>query len=181
MTTTSSTLLRRRPVPHTQEYVYIKRTGGGALPDPDEVFAPLSIDGVASVGLLAERACAKFPRWGADAGQVRLFLVPLSLDADEPPTADEELRAVELTRPHWTLERAGVKPSSWLLARVALPAAAAGASCGAHARESTPPPRSSFSGGTCAPSYRRSRTRSLPLHPRRWRWGGSHGCRRWHR
>ena len=118
---------RPRHSPRAQTYVYIKRTGGGAGLDPNEVFAPLSIDGIASVGLLAKRACAEFLRWGADAGKVRLYLVAHAPEADEPPSADEEARAEELTRPHWTLVRAGVVSGSWLLARVPPPA---GASCG---------------------------------------------------
>ena len=114
-----------RPPARAQEYVFIKRA---SAPVDGDVYAKLAMRAGDAVTDLAERACAKFPRWGADAGQVRLYLVPHSLDADEPPSADEEARAAELTRPHWTLGRAGIVSGSWLLARVSLPATAAGAS-----------------------------------------------------
>jgi len=65
------------------------------------------------------RACSKFPRWGADAGQVRLHLVVHAPGGDEP-TAEAEAAALEGRRLQsgWTLERAGVLPGAWLLARV---------------------------------------------------------------
>ena len=75
---------------------------------------------------LAARACAEFTRWGAaDAGQVRLCLVPHA--GKENPTAAEEAAAVALDKPAFSLADAGVVSGSWLLARVSLPAAAAGA------------------------------------------------------
>lgn len=116
----------------------------------DEVFAPLSIDGVASVGLLAKRACAEFPRWGADAGQVHLLLVKQG--GRENPTAEEEASAEALDKPAYTLADAHVASGSWLLARVSMPAAAAGASCGTHTFLA---PASSL--------HRRPRSRSPPF------------------
>jgi len=107
--------------PRAQEYVYIKRTGGGL----DEVYAPLCIDELSSVGLLAERACAKFPRWETDAGQVRLFLVR-HVGVRKPPV-EVEASAAQLDEPALSLFDAGVVSGSWLLARVSLPAAAPGA------------------------------------------------------
>ena len=85
---------------------------------------------------LAERACAKFPRWGAaDAGQMRLYLVTEErARALQCGGSADDILAGDSLFPSDALERAGVIPGSWLLARVALPAAAAGASCArAHA------------------------------------------------
>ena len=66
----------------------MKWVGGGL----DEAYAPLSIDGVSSVGLLAARACAAFPRWGAaDAGQLRLYLVPRPAGCASPSAEAESL------------------------------------------------------------------------------------------
>ena len=106
-----------------QGHVFIKHAGTNAL--PSEAFAKLAVHAGDTVADLAERACAKFPRWRADAGQTRLCLVAHAPEADEPPSAEEEARAVELTRPHWALSRAGVVSGSWLLAHVAVPAAPA--------------------------------------------------------
>ena len=105
--------------------MYIKRTGGGL--GADEVFAPLSIDGVASVGLLAKRACTEFG-WGVPT-QMRMYLVPH--DGELKPLAEAEDRAALLDEPALLLKRAGVVPGSWLLARVSGPATAAGALTGA--------------------------------------------------
>ena len=91
----------------------------------EEVFAPLSIDGVASVGLLADRACAKFPRWGAaDAGQMRLYLVTEErARALQCGGSADVILSGDSLFPSDALERAGVIPGSWLLARVSQPAA----------------------------------------------------------
>ena len=118
-----ATRLAPPPSPRAQEFVYIKRTGGSL--DADEVFAPLSIDGVASVGLLAKRACAEFG-WGVPT-QMRLYLVPHA--GKENPTADEETSAEALDKPAYSLADAGIASGSWLLARVSGPATADGASC----------------------------------------------------
>ena len=111
--------------PRAQWHVFIKRAGGGA--SPDEVYAKLQAKASDDVADLTRRACAEFG-WGV-CTQARLYLLPHAPDADEPPSADEERRAEELTRPHWGLARARIIPGSWLLARVSLPAAAAGALC----------------------------------------------------
>ena len=119
-----ATTLPLPPLP-AQEYVYIKRLGGLA---PDEVFAPLSIDGVASVGLLAERACAKFG-WGIPT-QMRLYLVTEECARSlQRGGSTDGIFAGDALFPVDALERAGVVPGSCLLARVSQPAAAAGASC----------------------------------------------------
>jgi hypothetical protein len=111
---------------HAQaSYVYIKRAGDAA---DGEVYAALAILPGDTVALLAARACAAFA-W-ASPSRARLFLVDHPHDADEPPSAEEERVATELTRPHWALPRARVGPGSWLLARVPAPAPPpAGASC----------------------------------------------------
>ena len=167
---------------HAQaSYVYIKRAGDAAA--DGEVYAELAVLPGDTVARLAGRAVAAFPRWGAaDAGQLRLHLVERPPDADEPPSADEEALAVELKRPHWTLARAGVGAGSWLLARVAPPAAAA-APAGAlrGARAGSPSPLALV----CAYSRRRQRARSpLPFScaqaalGRRWEQVGSASSRR---
>ena len=73
---------------------------------------------------LSARARAAFG-WGATS-RVHLHLVQLA--GELKPLADAEARAALLDEPALLLERAGVVPGSWLLARVSLPAAAAGAS-----------------------------------------------------
>jgi hypothetical protein len=105
--------------------VYIKRAGDA--PADGDVFAELLILPGDTVARLAERACAKFA-WGTPS-QARLLLVDHPHDADEPPSAEQETVATELTRPHWALPRAGVRSGSWLLARVPPPPPPAGASC----------------------------------------------------
>ena len=110
------------PSPRAQEeeHVYIKRVAG------EEFYAELSIFSGDKIARLAERACAKFPRWGAaDAGQVRLFLVKRG---GKLPTPEMEAAATPLEDPSDTLVYAGIVSGSWLLARVSLPATAAGAS-----------------------------------------------------
>ena len=111
------------PYPRAQEYTYIKRASDGAFPDPGEVFAPLCIDGVSSVGLLADRACTKFG-WGVST-QTRLYLVVHPSGGDEP-SAEAEAAALRGARLQsgWTLERAGVASGSWLLARALGPGGA---------------------------------------------------------
>ena len=116
------------PPPRTQECVYIKRAGDASF--VDEAFARLEISDGDTVGILAESACRKFPRWGlVDAGQIRLFLVA-DAGADQPSVDAIDLiidNNEKLLQVNKRLSEAGVASSSWLVARVtphALPAGA---------------------------------------------------------
>ena len=104
-----------------QKHVYIKRTDNA--PVEGEVFAKLEMLAGDAVADLAERACAKFG-WGVPT-RARLYLVKHK--GELKPLAEAEARAALLDEPALRLERAGVVSGSWLLARVSLPAAAAGA------------------------------------------------------
>jgi hypothetical protein len=79
---------------------------------------------------VTKSACKEFPRWGVDAGQVKLFL---AADGGEDAPSTESIEAL-LADPSsrlgeaWSLGRARIRPGSWLLARVPPPAAAPGAS-----------------------------------------------------
>ena len=108
--------MRARRARLAQEFVYIKRTGGGL--DADEVFAPLSIDGVASVGLLAKRACTEFG-WGVPT-QMRLYIVTTeeSARALERGGSAAGILAGDALFSGDALERAGIASGSWLLARI---------------------------------------------------------------
>ena len=99
-------------------FAYVKRVGSLAF--ADEVFAPIDIQGLASISHLAVRACENFPRWQADAGQVKLFVARSS--CDDEPTAEEECAALETRlKTCWSLERAGIVQGSFLLAQVLPP------------------------------------------------------------
>ena len=106
----------------------------GDEPVEGEVYAELEKRAGDTVARLAARACKEFKRWGADAGQVRLYLVPSEerARAQLRESAASDIFESGALFPGDTLERAGVKAGSCLLARVALPAAASGASCGAR-------------------------------------------------
>ena len=122
--------------PRAQGHDFIK--GANAVPPGDvEVFAKVEMHAGDLVADLAECAWTKFPRWGADAGQVRLYLVKNC--GKENPTADEEATAVALVKPGYALTDVGIASGSWLIAWVSLPAAAAGASCGAPFLSATAP------------------------------------------
>ena len=115
-----------------EHQVFIKRTGV-APPVEGEVFAELSIFPGDTMARLTKRACVEFG-WGAPT-LARLHLVPHPPGGDEP-SAEVEAAALRGARLQsgWTLERAGVVPGSWLLARFSLPAAGAGASWRGRAR-----------------------------------------------
>ena len=116
---------------HAQaSYVYIKRAGDAAA--DGEVYAELAVLPGDTVARLAERACAKFPRWGAaDAGQLCLFLVAQKEAGGKAPSAEDEQKALsgDALFPAASLQSASVGGGALLLARVPAPAAAgAGAS-----------------------------------------------------
>ena len=92
-----------------------------------EFFAVIELRAGDNVGLLVERACEKFPRWGVDAGQVSLFRAAAG-DADRPSPATIVAVAADSAgrlSEEWPLSRAGIVKGCWLLARVPPPAAAA--------------------------------------------------------
>ena len=117
--------------PSAQGSVYIKLASESA----GGVFAKLEMRAGEAVADLAERACAKFQRWGADAGQVRLYLVPTEMRARELQRGSraDDILAGDALFAGDSLERAGIVSGSWLLARVPPPATTAGASCCARA------------------------------------------------
>ena len=89
-----------------------------------EAFAEIELRAGDSVARLVGRACKEFPRWGVDAGQVRLLLV--SAAAKEPTPAELEAALLgEPLSPFSELADVGVVSGCCLLARVPPPAAAA--------------------------------------------------------
>ena len=97
----------------------------------DETFAELPLLAGDNVARLVARACEKFPRWGVDAGQVKLFRVPNEEQARaiqrDPSSAAGILRGNSL------FSSDAVEPGSWLLARVPPPPAAAPGASRRHA------------------------------------------------
>ena len=93
----------------------------------DETFAALPLQDGDIVARLVGRACEKFG-WGAPS-RCRLFLVAPPDGVDEPSAdAIKDALSGERLQSSWPLERAGIRPGSWLLARMPPPAAAPGAS-----------------------------------------------------
>ena len=114
--------LRATPPLFRAQYAYIVRVSEPPL--EGEAFAVIELRAGDSVGLLVGRACKEFPRWGVDAGQVRLFLV--STAAKEPTPAELEAALVgEPLSAFSELADVGVVSGCCLLARVPPPAAAA--------------------------------------------------------
>jgi hypothetical protein len=94
----------------------------------DESFAELLLQTGDNVARLVGRACDKFPRWGVDAGQVKLFLIAAPDGVDEPSAdAIKDALSGERLQSSWPLERARIGPGSWLLARIATSGASGGA------------------------------------------------------
>jgi hypothetical protein len=112
-----------RPLP--SQFAFIKRVGGAAF--EEESFAKLQLGGCADVADVAVRVCKEFPHWGVHAEQVCLFLAAGGGEVRPPALAAAANPAARLGE-GLTLDRAGITPGSWLLARVPPPAAAA---CGA--------------------------------------------------
>jgi hypothetical protein len=104
-------------------FAYIMRTSETLL--ASESFAEIELSNGDTVSRLITRACEMFPRWGVDAGQVKLFLVPTGRVAanDGEPSADaiNDALSGERLQSSWLLDRAHIGPGSWLLARVPLP------------------------------------------------------------
>jgi hypothetical protein len=164
------------PAPHPQ-FAFIMRVSEPAALE-GEAFAEIELRAGDNVARLAGRACEKFPRWGVDAGQVRLLLVPAA--AQQPTLAELEaaLLGVPLS-PFSALADVGVVSGCCLLARVPPRAAAPGAflSCAPLGRFGTtaPPPTPPLPPPHTPPALQRpSRLPSLrlrltaPPRPPRW-------------
>jgi hypothetical protein len=78
-------------------------------------FAEVNIVEGDTVTRLAKRACAEFSHWGANAGQIALYLVDAVGDDLPPPSAVDSAR--HLDQIGWSLTRAGVSSGAWLVAR----------------------------------------------------------------
>ena len=92
-------------------FVRIALAGAGS-------FAEMEIRAGDDIADLAERACIKFFHWGANAGQIFLYLV--AAGGDEEPV-EEAISAVLSSGVRlsvsWLLSRATITPGAWLVAR----------------------------------------------------------------
>ena len=93
----------------------------------EDVFARVVITSSDLVTDVAERSCAKFPRWHLDAGQVRLLLVAKAGAPKPQVPAPEAFKDLKPLAEEATLESAGVTSGAWL---VAVPAPASGSGGG---------------------------------------------------
>ena len=120
-------LLTAPAPPRQTSFVWVLPVSDTAL--ADRVFGKVPLTGSADVADVAKRACEEYPRWGVDAGQVKLFAVT---KAGKAPTSTEIQAALllEPLSPFDTLADAGIVSGSCLLAHVPPlpPAAAPGAS-----------------------------------------------------
>ena len=89
-------------------FVRIALAGAGS-------FAKMEIRAGDDIADVVERACAKFSHWGANAGQIALYLVDAVGDDLPPPSAVDSAR--HLDQIGWSLMRAGVSSGAWLVAR----------------------------------------------------------------
>ena len=89
------------------------------------VFGKVPHAGCTDVADVSERACEKFPHWGVNAGQVKLFRVPGGRDKALAIEADPSLAAGVLIAANKLAADEAVEPGSWLLARVPPPPAKA--------------------------------------------------------
>ena len=94
----------------TNDYVWIKLATA-----KEDVFAKVTITSSDLVTDVAERSCAKFPRWRLDAGQVQLFKLAEAGPKPQVP-APEEFKGLEPLAEEATLESVGVASKSWLVA-----------------------------------------------------------------
>ena len=101
-------------------------------PLANEAFVELPIQAGDNAARLVGRACEKFPRWGADAGQVKLFLVREGRERALAVEDNPSLAASVLISANKLAADDCVEPGSWLLARVpSQPVAAAPSGRGA--------------------------------------------------
>jgi hypothetical protein len=89
-------------------FVRIALAGAGS-------FAKMEIRAGDDIADVADRACAEFSHWGANAGQIALYLVDAVGDDLPPPSAVDSAR--HLDQIGWSLTRAGVSSGAWLVAR----------------------------------------------------------------
>jgi hypothetical protein len=89
-------------------FVRIELAGAGS-------FAEMEIRAGDDIADVANRACAEFSHWGANAGQIALYLVDAVGDDLPPPSAVDSAR--HLDQIGWSLTRAGVSSGAWLVAR----------------------------------------------------------------
>ena len=129
------TLPRLSSAPRQTPFVWVLPVSDTAL--AGRVFGKVPLAGSADVADVAKRTCEEYPRWGVDAGQVKLFAVT---KAGKAPTSAEIEAALllEPLSPFVTLADAGIVSGSCVLARVPPPPAAAP---GASRRRAGDPPR----------------------------------------
>ena len=88
----------------------------------EDVFAKVAITSSDLVTDVAERSCAKFPRWRLDAGQVRLH--PVTVSGKEP--SEEEIGAAWATGTKPLAVSEGVTSGAWLVAAPTTPGSSGG-------------------------------------------------------
>ena len=93
---------------HMAFFVRIALAGAGS-------FAKMEIRAGDDIADVADRACAKFSHWGANAGQIALYLVDAVGDDLPPPSAVDF--ACHLDQSGWSLSRAGISSGAWVVAR----------------------------------------------------------------
>jgi len=120
----------------------------------EDVFARLAITSSDLVTDVAERSCAKFPRWRLDAGQVRLH--PVTVSGTEP--SEEEIGAAWAPGTKPLAVSAAVTSGAWLVAVPTTP----GSSGGGGELRALENPR---------PSFSHRPTHSLHSRFRRLKWG----------
>ena len=98
-------------------YVWIKLATA-----KEDVFARLAITSSDLVTDVAERSCAKFPRWRLDAGQVRLH--PVTVSGTEP--SEEEIGAAWAPGTKPLAVSAAVTSGAWLVAVPTTPGSSGG-------------------------------------------------------
>ena len=129
-------LLPDAPLP-LQPFVWVAPVRSPPL--AGQIFRKVQLSSCGDVADLTERMCKEFPRWGADAGQVQLFLVAAPVGVDEPSAgALEGALCGARLQSSWPLAHAGIVPGSWLLARILPDTAAAAADAAAGGGSGSP-------------------------------------------